>query len=287
MAPLRELARHAARGVEAVAGCTATLRTVPPVSAESERPVKAGARRRSALRHARRPAPLRRPVVRQPHALWQHGGAAQVFSRRHLEPVARRHARRQTGGRVHFASQTLHGGQESTLLTMAMPLLHHGMLLVGLPFTERGLNQTRTGGTPYGATHVAGTGDAARRAFRGRNRAGPGAGQTRRRGGGDAGGGTRGAPLVRLLSAVGRAVDDVADERHGEAPLGRERRVIERIEDLAQRAHVARKTPLQVARRLRRQLESTQPARAASAPRSVRHRSARAPRTPRMMPGAT
>jgi NAD(P)H dehydrogenase (quinone) len=55
------------------------------------------------------------------------------------------------------ASQTMHGGQESTLLTMAMPLLHHGMLILGLPFTERSLNQTRTGGTPYGATHVAGT----------------------------------------------------------------------------------------------------------------------------------
>jgi NAD(P)H dehydrogenase (quinone) len=54
------------------------------------------------------------------------------------------------------SSQTLHGGQESTLLTMTVPLLHHGMLLVGLPFTERAVNQTRTGGTPYGATHVAG-----------------------------------------------------------------------------------------------------------------------------------
>jgi NAD(P)H dehydrogenase (quinone) len=50
----------------------------------------------------------------------------------------------------------MHGGQESTLLTMAMPLLHHGMLWLGLPFTERSLNQTRTGGTPYGATHVSG-----------------------------------------------------------------------------------------------------------------------------------
>jgi NAD(P)H dehydrogenase (quinone) len=57
---------------------------------------------------------------------------------------------------VFSASQTMHGGQESTLLTMAMPLLHHGMLWLGLPFTERSLNQTRTGGTPYGATHVSG-----------------------------------------------------------------------------------------------------------------------------------
>jgi NAD(P)H dehydrogenase (quinone) len=57
---------------------------------------------------------------------------------------------------VFSSSQTLHGGQESTLLTMAIPLLHQGMLIVGLPFTERAVNQTRTGGTPYGATHVSG-----------------------------------------------------------------------------------------------------------------------------------
>jgi NAD(P)H dehydrogenase (quinone) len=58
---------------------------------------------------------------------------------------------------VFSASQTMHGGQETTLVSMALPLLHHGMLLVGIPFTERALNQTRTGGTPYGATHVSGT----------------------------------------------------------------------------------------------------------------------------------
>jgi NAD(P)H dehydrogenase (quinone) len=57
---------------------------------------------------------------------------------------------------VFSASQTLHGGQESTLLTMALPLLHQGMMLLGIPFTERALNQTRSGGTPYGVTHVAG-----------------------------------------------------------------------------------------------------------------------------------
>jgi NAD(P)H dehydrogenase (quinone) len=57
---------------------------------------------------------------------------------------------------VFSSSQTLHGGQESTLLTMSLPLIHHGMLMVGLPFTERGVTETRSGGTPYGATHVAG-----------------------------------------------------------------------------------------------------------------------------------
>ncbi|MEO8748037.1 MAG: NAD(P)H-dependent oxidoreductase, partial [Rhodanobacter sp.] len=58
---------------------------------------------------------------------------------------------------VFTCTSTMHGGQESTLLSMAVPLLHHGMLLVGLPFTEMALNATRTGGTPYGASHVTGS----------------------------------------------------------------------------------------------------------------------------------
>ena len=149
-----ELARQAARGIESVAGCTATLRTVPAVSAESERPVKAvpdaGAPyatlddlRRAGLllgsptRFGNMAAPLKY-FLDGTSSLWLNGALsgkpAGVFS----------------------ASQTMHGGQESTLLSMALPLLHHGMLLVGLPFTERGVNQTRTGGTPYGVTHVAG-----------------------------------------------------------------------------------------------------------------------------------
>jgi NAD(P)H dehydrogenase (quinone) len=150
-----ELARQAARGVAMVQGCAATLRTVPPVSAESERPVKpvpdAGApyatlddlRRCDGLllgsptRFGNMAAPLKY-FLDGTSSLWLDGALsgkpAGVFS----------------------ASQTLHGGQESTLLTMSIPLLHQGMLLVGLPFTERAVNETRTGGTPYGATHVSG-----------------------------------------------------------------------------------------------------------------------------------
>jgi len=55
---------------------------------------------------------------------------------------------------VFSASTSMHGGQESTLLTMMLPLLHHGMLIVGLPYTETELFQTKTGGTPYGATRL-------------------------------------------------------------------------------------------------------------------------------------
>jgi NAD(P)H dehydrogenase (quinone) len=150
-----ELARHAARGVESVAGCTAKLRTVPPLSAENERPVRtvpdAGApyatnedlRRADGLllgsptRFGNMAAPLKY-FLDGTSALWLDGTLAG-------KPAG-----------MFSSSQTLHGGQESTLLTMAIPLLHHGMMVLGLPFTERGVNHTRTGGTPYGATHVAG-----------------------------------------------------------------------------------------------------------------------------------
>jgi len=151
-----ELARHAARGVEAVAGCSATLRTVPPVSAENERPVKAlpdsgapyatlddlrrcdGLLLGSPTRFGNMAAPLKY-FLDGTSSLWLDGSLAG-------KPAG-----------AFSATQTMHGGQESTLLTMALPLLHHGMMFLGIPFTERGLNQTRTGGTPYGATHVAGT----------------------------------------------------------------------------------------------------------------------------------
>ena len=58
---------------------------------------------------------------------------------------------------VFTSSGSLHGGQETTLLSMMTPLLHHGMVMVGLPYTNAELNQTKTGGTPYGASHFAGT----------------------------------------------------------------------------------------------------------------------------------
>lgn len=58
---------------------------------------------------------------------------------------------------VFTSTATMHGGQEATLLSMMLPLLHHGMLLLGLPYTEPELNNTRSGGTPYGASHLAGT----------------------------------------------------------------------------------------------------------------------------------
>jgi len=61
---------------------------------------------------------------------------------------------------VFTSTASLHGGQETTLLTMALPLIHHGMLLVGIPYTEDALSTTTTGGTPYGASHVSWNRDA-------------------------------------------------------------------------------------------------------------------------------
>jgi NAD(P)H dehydrogenase (quinone) len=60
---------------------------------------------------------------------------------------------------VFTSTGTLHGGQETTLVSMMLPLLHHGMLVMGIPYTQAELNATRSGGTPYGASHVAGIAD--------------------------------------------------------------------------------------------------------------------------------
>lgn len=155
-----ELARQACRGVESVARATAKLRTVPPVSAESERPAKPvpptgapyatlddlrnaqGLLLGSPTRFGIMAAPLKH-FLDSTSSLWVSGALAG-------KPAG-----------VFTSTQTLHGGQEATLLSMMLPLLHHGMYLVGLPYTERGLHQTRSGGTPYGASHVSGQDESA------------------------------------------------------------------------------------------------------------------------------
>ncbi len=150
-----ELARQVCRGVESVDGATAKLRTVPPVVTEAEGPAKLvpasgppyatledlaacnGLVLGSPTRFGNMAAPLK-------HFL-DGSGAIWASGRLVGKPAA-----------VFTASQSLHGGQESTLLSMMLPLLHHGMVLAGLPFTEPLLSRTRSGGTPYGASHVAG-----------------------------------------------------------------------------------------------------------------------------------
>ena len=150
-----ELARQVCRGIESVAGATARLRTVPPVSAESERPVKPvpdsgapyatladlretrGLLLGSPTRFGNLAATLKY-FLDGTSSLWLDGGLAG-------KPAG-----------VFTSTQTQHGGQETTLLSMMLPLIHHGMYLVGIPYTERALTTTRTGGSPYGASHVAG-----------------------------------------------------------------------------------------------------------------------------------
>jgi NAD(P)H dehydrogenase (quinone) len=140
-----ELARHVARGIESVPGAKARLRTVPPVAPVSGAPYAeladleqcAGLALGSPVRFGNMAAPLK-AFLDGTGSLWLSGALSG-------KPAA-----------VFTSGQTPHGGQESTLLTMMLPLLHHGMLLVGLPFTEPALSTTRGGGTPYGASHVAG-----------------------------------------------------------------------------------------------------------------------------------
>jgi len=152
---VRELARAVAAGVESVAQCEAVLRTVPPVSAECEAVASAipahgdvyatladvdtcdGLLLGSPTRFGTVAAPLKY-FFEQTSALWLSGSLdgkpAGVFT---------------SGG-------SMHGGQESTLLSMMLPLIHHGMIIVGIPFSGTRLGDTTAGGTPYGASHVAG-----------------------------------------------------------------------------------------------------------------------------------
>ncbi|HTV97899.1 MAG TPA: NAD(P)H:quinone oxidoreductase [Steroidobacteraceae bacterium] len=147
------LARQVCRGVESVAGMQARLRTVAPLGAsgpESDVPNSgppyathedltscAGLILGSPTRFGNMAAPLKH-FLDGTGALWLSGALAD-------KPAG-----------VFASTQTLHGGQETTLISMMLPLLHHGMYLVGLPYTEQALSATQSGGTPYGATHVAG-----------------------------------------------------------------------------------------------------------------------------------
>lgn len=150
-----QLARYVARGVEEVPGMGARLRQVPPVAPVTEVAAppepEAGAPyvSRDDLRDCAGMilgSPTRFGNMAAPLKYFLDGTAAEWASGRLAgKPAA-----------VFTSTGTAHGGQESTLLSMQLPLLHHGMLIVGIPFTERGLNSTREGGTPYGASHLAG-----------------------------------------------------------------------------------------------------------------------------------
>lgn len=150
-----ELARQACRGIEAVPGASAKLRTVAPVSAQNEgpaRPVPASGAPYATLEDLRSAGGL---LLGSPTRFGNMAAALKYF----LDGTGSLWLCGALAGKpagVFTSTQTQHGGQESTLLSMMLPLLHHGMYLVGLPYTEPALQRTAGGGTPYGASHVAG-----------------------------------------------------------------------------------------------------------------------------------
>lgn len=149
------LARQAARGVNGVGGCEAVVRTVPPVSATPE--ATAPAVPESGPPYARNEdlKTCHGLLLGSPTRFGNMAAPLKYF----LDGTAAEWLQGSLSGKpagVFTASGSPHGGQESTLLSMMLPLLHHGMLLVGLPYTEPELNRTDGGGGPYGAGHLAG-----------------------------------------------------------------------------------------------------------------------------------
>ena len=151
-----EMARHIARGIE-LAGMEARLRTVPAISTECEAvapDIPASGALYATLDDLRHCAGL---VLGSPTRFGNMAAPLKYF----LDGTSSLWLGGELVGKpagVFTSTASLHGGQETTLLTMMMPLLHHGALIVGLPYTEPALSATRSGGTPYGASHHAGTG---------------------------------------------------------------------------------------------------------------------------------
>jgi NAD(P)H dehydrogenase (quinone) len=150
-----ELARQVCRGIETVRGASARLRTVPPVHAASEsapQPVPERGAPYASLADLRETDAL---VLGSPTRFGNMAAPLKYF----LDGTAALWLEGTLSGKpagVFTSTQTMHGGQETTLVSMMLPLLHHGMILVGLPYTERALNDTQRGGSPYGASHVSG-----------------------------------------------------------------------------------------------------------------------------------
>lgn len=149
------MAECIAQGIESVDGMHARIRTVPPVSPESEA--------------SRDPIPSEGPPYVTKEDLKECVGLALGSPTRFGNMAApMKYFWDTTAGEwfsgalsgkpacVFTSTASMHGGQESTLLSMMLPLIHHGMVIVGIPFTEAALTETLTGGTPYGASHLAG-----------------------------------------------------------------------------------------------------------------------------------
>ena len=150
---VRRMAELIASGIERVPGAAARMRTVPKVFEKNPIPDEgapyaeladleqcAGLALGSPTRFGNMAAPLKH-FLDGTSLLWQRGALAG-------KPAC-----------VFTSTASLHGGQETTLVSMMLPLLHHGMLVMGLPYTLPEMNATRSGGTPYGASHLAGVAD--------------------------------------------------------------------------------------------------------------------------------
>jgi NAD(P)H dehydrogenase (quinone) len=149
-----QLAAQVARGINAVAGANARIRTVPGVSAETE---AVGDEIPEQGPPYATHADLRECdglLMGSPTRFGNMAAALKYFLDGSAGAWASGHLEDKPAG-LFTSTSSLHGGQETTLLSMALPLIHHGMLLVGIPYSEPALNATRSGGTPYGATHVA------------------------------------------------------------------------------------------------------------------------------------
>ena len=150
------LAAQVCRGINSVPGASARLRTVPPVTAENtprlpdipaDGPPYATNADLATCAGLVLGSPTRFGNMAAPLKYFLDGTGGEWLSG----------ALRGKPAGVFTATSSLHGGQESTLLSMALPLLHHGMVLVGIPYAEQALMTTRTGGSPYGASHFAPT----------------------------------------------------------------------------------------------------------------------------------
>ena len=153
---VRRLAEAVARGVESVDGMRARVRTVPKVAPVTERAEPAIPADGAPYVEARDLAECAGLALGSPTRFGNMAAPLKYF----IDGLGAEWARGTLAGKpaaVFTSTATMHGGQEATLLAMMLPLLHHGMVIVGIPYTEPELNSTRSGGTPYGASHVSGT----------------------------------------------------------------------------------------------------------------------------------
>ncbi|HZZ91325.1 MAG TPA: NAD(P)H:quinone oxidoreductase [Usitatibacter sp.] len=153
---VRTLARSVARGIESVEGMEARVRTVPKVAPVIDKPEPAVPADGAPYVEPRDLEECAGMALGSPTRFGNMAAPLKYF----LDGLGAEWTRGTLAGKpaaVFSSTASMHGGQEATLVTMMLPLLHHGMVIVGLPYTEPDLNSTRSGGTPYGATHVSGT----------------------------------------------------------------------------------------------------------------------------------